>query len=116
MFIGCRGTVRADPTVRGPLSREASEAIVLMPAAVMAGARFGLSVGICGSVLRPECSPVTTSDASIVMPLPFAQLTLSVICLVMVCWLAHCTLPPASVAHCQGTTAKFWVQPRYGWS
>src|SRR4051794_33462238 len=116
MFIGCRGTVRADPMVRGPLSREASEAIVLMPAAVRAGARFGLSVAICGSVFRPECSPVTTSDASIVMPLPFAQLTLSVISLVMVCWLTHSVVPLASVAHCHGTTVKFWVQPRYGWS
>ena len=25
MFIGCRGTVRAEPIVRGPVSREASE-------------------------------------------------------------------------------------------
>src|SRR5690348_15850066 len=115
MFIGCRGTVRAGPTVRGAVSRDASDARILMPALDRAGARLGLSVGICGSDARPECSPVTTSLAVIGRPLFLAQVTFLVIAVVMSAWLAHWVCPPL-VAHRHGVTVKSCTQPRYGWS
>src|SRR3712207_1081124 len=108
MFIGYRGTVRAGPIMRGSASRDRSGAMVWMPDWVSAGARLGLSVGICGSLLRPECSPVTTSVASMLTWLFLAQVTLSVICCAISCWVRHWVLPAASLVHCHGTTEKFW--------
>src|SRR6185312_15379360 len=115
MFIGQRRSVTAGPTGRDVGSREASEAMTFTPVADSAGARLGLSVGICGSDARPECSPVTTSLAVIGMPLLLAQVTFLVIAVVMSAWLTHWVWPPL-VAHCHGVTVKSCTQPRYGWS
>src|SRR5664279_2024979 len=49
--------VRAVPTCRTPVSREASAPVTLMPLAVRAAAKLGLSTGICGAEASPECSP-----------------------------------------------------------
>ncbi len=84
MFIGCRGTVVAAPTARGVglpggVGGDASR----MPAAASAGARNGLSVGCCGRLLSPECSPVTSSVRSkSVSPRAVAQAALSATCAV----------------------------------
>src|SRR5436305_857647 len=115
MFIGWRGTVRAAPTGRGALSRDASEATTVTPAADSAGARFGLSWVTCGSATRPECSPVTSSLALTLMPLPRAQVRLSVTCDWMSAWDTHTGLPEASVWQRHGVTVKSCTQPRYRW-
>src|SRR3954466_11692082 len=112
MFIGNRGTVVALPTGRAVCSREASEATYLTPLALSAGARFGLSAGICGRVLRPECSPVTSSLASSGRPLDLAQSTFCLICAEMSACDTHCVWP-AAVVQVHGTTVKSWTQPRY---
>src|SRR5690349_7063188 len=113
MFIGCRGTVRAAPTVRGALSREASDASTLMPVAVSAGARFGLSTGICGRDFSPECSRVTTSLAVIGMPCCWAQVTFWLISDWIVDCGVHWVLPSGLVAQRHGVTVKSCTQPRY---
>src|SRR4051812_47695369 len=113
MFIGQRFSVVAGPIGRGAGSREASEAMTLIPLALSAGARFGLSTLICGRDLSPECSPVTSSLAVMLIPLPRAQSTFCLICAVMSAWVTHLVLPSALFAHCHGTTEKSWTQPRY---
>src|SRR5262245_4576135 len=116
MFIGCRGTVRVEPTVRGAGSREASEPVYLTPVCASAGPKFGLSVGICGSDSSPECSPVTSSARSTLIPLRLAQLTLSSTCAAMSACETHCVAPVVgSVAHRHGCAVKSCTQPRYWW-
>src|SRR3954465_2053926 len=110
MFIGNRGTVVALPTGRAVDSREASEARYFTLFALRAGARFGLSAGICGSDLRPECSPVTSSAASIAMLFDLAQSTFCLICAVMSACETHWSV------HFHGVTLKSCTQPRYGCS
>src|SRR5450756_3159431 len=67
-----------------------------MPWAVSAPARNGLSVGCCGSVARPECSPVTSWVASkLGRPCAVAQATLSAIWLVISAWDIHRAVPTA---------------------
>src|SRR6185369_3797575 len=113
MFIGQRRSVTAGPTGRDVGSREASEAMTFTPVAVSAGARLGLSAAICGSDLRPECSPVTNSVASMAIPLLRAQVTLSRICAVMSACDTQAVEPYPSVPHCHGETAKSCTQPTY---
>src|SRR3954451_23241308 len=79
MFIGWRGRVEVDPMTRGPVSREASDAVTTMPCVASAAARFGLSLGCWGVVTRPECSPVTSTVGLKVLPrcaLPQSMLVL----------------------------------------
>src|SRR5215218_721557 len=84
-----------------------------MPVACSAPARLGLSTVICGRVLRPECSPVTSSAGSIVTPLAVAHavfwLISSLIAPVVMYWIA----PSVLVWQIHGTTEKSWRQPRY---
>src|SRR5690349_10562999 len=116
MFIGCRGTVRAGPTVRGSGSRDASEARNVTPVACRAGARFGLSAGISGSERSPECSPVTSSRLSTVTFFERAQSRFWVISDVISACDAYCTVPVDGwVAQRHGTTLTSLTQPRYGW-
>src|SRR5579859_925314 len=115
MFIGCRGTVRAAPTERGAVSREASEAMTVTPVADSAGARFGLSWVTCGSATRPECSPVTSSLALTLIPLLRAQVRLSLICDCTSVRDTHTVCPEASLVHRHGVTVKSCTQPRYMW-
>src|SRR5436309_1015617 len=114
MFMGCRGTVMAWPTARGCVSREASDPVYLTPTADSAAAKLGLSVGICGRDLRPECSPLTRSRASRLIPLPLAQFTLSLTCAVIWACDTHWMAPVVgSVAQRHGVTEKSCTQPRY---
>src|SRR5690349_24861529 len=106
MFIGQRFSVTAGPTGREVGSRDASEAMTLTPLPLRAGARFGLSTLICGSDLRPECSPVTSSLAVRLIPLPRAQSTFCLIWVLMSAWVTQLVLPSAFVAHRHGTTVK----------
>src|SRR4051812_23028313 len=93
-------------------SRELSLAVHFTPLSASAGARLGLSTGCWGATLRPECSPVTSSERSVVIPLDAAQLLLSLICLEMSALLVHWTAPRELVWQVQGLVATFCRHPR----
>src|SRR5690242_15172537 len=134
MFIGCRGTVAVvAPTARLSVSREASDAVQVTPSAASAGARNGLSFGCCGSVARPLCSPVTSTDGSNPgRALVCAQVMLSPIADVRYACEAYQTpsgpaacatsgsnrgCSVAEVAQCQvpvTAAGAIWMQPRNG--
>lgn len=115
MFIGWRGTVRALPTRRTSVSREASAAIHWTPLRRKAIGRFGLSTGICGKDFSPECSPVTSSLARTDRPLALPHVRFLTICFSMTSAETHFVPPLGVVAHRHGSVDQSWTHPRYGW-
>src|SRR5665811_1850322 len=112
MFIGCRGTVLAGPTMRWSCSRDASEATLDMPLVESALARLGLSMGCCGGTAKPLCSPVTRSDVESFTLFLFAQAMFWLISEEMSAADMYSVLPPLSVWQRHGMTVKSCRQPR----
>ena len=81
----------------------------------MAWTREGLSTGCWGRIRSPEYSPLATTPGSAGIPFFLAQAKFCSIWLLTRLRLAAQTSCPFDFTHCQGTTLKSCLQPRYAW-